>query len=117
MTHVVGRAHGFELLRQMLRIRRFEEQCAELYSGGKIRGFLHLYVGEEAVAVGVMQALRADDAVVATYREHGHALARGISMNALMAEMFGKVEGTSRGRGGSMHIFDAAARVYRGNAL
>ncbi|HVN39876.1 MAG TPA: pyruvate dehydrogenase (acetyl-transferring) E1 component subunit alpha [Myxococcota bacterium] len=101
----------------MLRIRRFEEKCAELYSAGSIRGFLHLYIGEEAVAVGVMQALAADDAVVATYREHGHALARGIAPGRIMAEMFGKVEGVSRGRGGSMHLFDAATRFYGGNAI
>lgn len=105
------------LLRQMILIRRFEEKCAELYSAGKIRGFLHLYVGEEAGAVGVMRALQPEDAVVATYREHGHALARGITARALMAEMFGKLEGTSRGRGGSMHIFDAATRFYGGNAI
>jgi pyruvate dehydrogenase E1 component alpha subunit len=101
----------------MLRIRRFEEKCAELYGAGKIRGFLHLYIGEEAVAVGVMQSLTPDDAVVATYREHGHALARGISANALMAEMFGKQEGASRGRGGSMHVFDVATRFFGGNAI
>jgi pyruvate dehydrogenase E1 component alpha subunit len=109
--------HSRLLLREMLRIRRFEEKCAELYSAGKIRGFLHLYIGEEAVAVGVMQALGADDAVVATYREHGHALARGVGANALMAEMFGKQEGCSGGRGGSMHVFDAPARFYGGNAI
>jgi pyruvate dehydrogenase E1 component alpha subunit len=108
---------GRQWLREMLRIRRFEEKCAELYSAGKIRGFLHLYIGEEAVAVGVMQALTAEDAVVATYREHGHALARGIPAGALMAEMFGKQEGCSRGRGGSMHVFDAATRFYGGNAI
>jgi pyruvate dehydrogenase E1 component alpha subunit len=101
----------------MLRIRRFEEKCAELYSAGKIRGFLHLYIGEEAVAVGAMQSLTAEDAVVATYREHGHALARGIPATALMAEMYGKREGCSRGRGGSMHVFDAARRFYGGNAI
>jgi len=101
----------------MLRIRRFEERCVELYSASKIRGFMHLYIGEEASAVGIMQALGPEDAVVATYREHGHALARGISARALMAEMFGKVEGTCRGRGGSMHIFDAATRFYGGNAV
>lgn len=106
-----------QLLRQMILIRRFEEKCAELYSAGKIRGFLHLYVGEEAGAVGVMRALQPEDAVVATYREHGHALARGITARALMAEMFGKLEGTSHGRGGSMHIFDAATRFYGGNAI
>jgi pyruvate dehydrogenase E1 component alpha subunit len=101
----------------MLRIRRFEERCAELYSTEKIRGFLHLYIGEEAVAVGVMQALEPDDSIVATYREHGHALARGIPARAIMAEMFGKVEGCSRGRGGSMHIFDAKTHFYGGNAI
>jgi pyruvate dehydrogenase E1 component alpha subunit len=106
-----------DLLRQMLRIRRFEEKCAELYGAGLIRGFLHLYIGEEAVAVGVMQSLTPDDAVVATYREHGHALARGIPPSAVMAEMFGKQEGCCRGRGGSMHIFDAVARFYGGNAI
>jgi pyruvate dehydrogenase E1 component subunit alpha len=111
------RDHGLHLLREMLRIRRLEEKCAELYSAMKIRGFLHLYIGEEAVAVGVMQAIKSDDAVVATYREHGHALARGISTRKIMAEMFGKVEGCSRGRGGSMHLFEAATRFYGGNAI
>ena len=111
------REHLLELLRQMLRIRRFEERCAELYQQEKIRGFLHLYIGEEANAVGAMRALGLDDAVVATYREHGHAIARGVSMNAIMAEMYGKQEGCSRGRGGSMHIFDAATRFYGGNAI
>jgi pyruvate dehydrogenase E1 component alpha subunit len=114
MSH---RDQGLDRLREMLRIRRFEERCVELYSTERIRGFVHLYIGEEAVAVGVMSALRAEDAVVATYREHGHALARGIAAAAVMAEMFGKVEGTSRGRGGSMHIFDAATRFYGGNAV
>ena len=113
----VGRERGLHLLHEMLRIRRFEEKCAELYSAGKIRGFLHLYIGEEAVAVGAMQALGRDDAVVATYREHGHALARGIAMDSLMAEMYGKHEGCSGGRGGSMHVFDAATRFYGGNAI
>jgi pyruvate dehydrogenase E1 component alpha subunit len=101
----------------MLRIRRFEEKCAELYTQEKIRGFLHLYIGEEAIATGVMPVLTADDAIIATYREHGHALARGLSMNAVMAEMYGKQEGSSRGRGGSMHVFDAKARFYGGNAI
>ena len=110
-------SEGMRLLREMLRIRRFEEKCAELYSAAKIRGFLHLYIGEEAVAVGAMQALSAEDAIVATYREHGHALARGIPMNALMAEMYGKREGCSHGRGGSMHVFDAATRFYGGSAI
>jgi pyruvate dehydrogenase E1 component alpha subunit len=110
-------AHRRELLREMLRIRRFEERCVELYSAAKIRGFLHLYIGEEAVAVGVCQALTPEDPVVATYREHGHALARGVGMDSLMAEMYGKVTGCSRGRGGSMHIFDTARRFYGGNAI
>ena len=109
--------HALHLLREMLRIRRFEEKCVELYSATKIRGFLHLYIGEEAVAVGAMQALRPEDAIVATYREHGHALARGVSADSIMAEMYGKVEGCSRGRGGSMHLFDAATRFYGGNAI
>ncbi len=115
----VGSDGGHEraLLRQMLLIRRFEEACVELYSATKIRGFLHLYVGEEAVAVGTMQALGPDDAVVATYREHGHALARGVPPERAMAEMFGRVEGCCRGRGGSMHLFDAARRLYGGNAI
>jgi pyruvate dehydrogenase E1 component alpha subunit len=113
----VDREHGLDLLRQMLLVRRFEEKCVELYSATKIRGFMHLYIGEEAVAVGTMQALGPDDAVVATYREHGHALVRGVSAASIMAEMYGKVEGCSRGRGGSMHLFDAATRFYGGNAI
>ena len=113
----ISREHALHLLREMLRIRIFEDRCAELYTQGHIRGFLHLYDGEEAIAVGVMQALAKEDAIVATYREHGHALARGIPMNAVMAELMGKVTGCSRGRGGSMHIFDKAANFYGGNAI
>ncbi|HET7845934.1 MAG TPA: pyruvate dehydrogenase (acetyl-transferring) E1 component subunit alpha [Acidimicrobiia bacterium] len=109
--------HRLDLLRGMLRIRRFEERCAQLYQAEKIRGFLHLYIGEEAVAVGVMEGLQPEDAVVATYREHGHALARGMDPRSVMAEMYGKVEGCSRGRGGSMHLFDAATNFYGGNAI
>jgi pyruvate dehydrogenase E1 component alpha subunit len=105
------------LLEDMLRIRRLEEKCAELYGAGKIRGFLHLYIGEEAVAAGAMRALAPQDNVVATYREHGQALLRGVSMGRIMAEMYGKREGCSRGRGGSMHLFDAATRFYGGNAI
>jgi len=115
--HGLGRDHALHLLRQMLRIRRFEEKCAEQYSAGKIRGFVHLYIGQEAVAVGAMQALQPEDAIVATYREHGHALVRGVSAASIMAEMYGKVEGCSHGRGGSMHLFDAATRFYGGNAI
>jgi len=109
--------HRIHLLYQMLRIRRFEERCVELYAASKIRGFLHVYIGEEAVGVGAMQAIRPEDAIVATYREHGQALVRGIPARALMAEMFGRVEGCSRGRGGSMHLFDASRRFYGGNAI
>jgi pyruvate dehydrogenase E1 component alpha subunit len=110
-------ADALARLEQMIRIRRFEERCADLYRAEKIRGFLHLYIGEEAVATGVMRCLTPDDAVVATYREHGHALARGMTARAIMAEMFGKREGCSGGRGGSMHLFDSRARFYGGNAI
>lgn len=105
------------LLHQMLRIRRFEEACAQLYGAGKIRGFLHLYIGEEAIAAAAMPQLRGDDSVLTTYREHGHALARGVPMAAVMAEMFGRREGCCRGRGGSMHLFDAERRFFGGNAI
>jgi len=109
--------HAVALLRQMLLIRRFEEKSAELYTLGKIHGFLHLYIGEEAVAVGAMHALTADDEIVSTYREHGHAIARGVSPAAVMAEMYGKANGCSRGRGGSMHLFDVEKRFFGGNAI
>jgi pyruvate dehydrogenase E1 component alpha subunit len=111
------RGHALALLREMIRIRRFEEKAAELYSAGKIRGFLHLYIGEEAVAAGAMPALGPEDAVVSTYREHGHALARGLPMAGLMAELYGKANGCSRGRGGSMHFFDVTRRFYGGYAI
>ena len=110
-------AHLHHLLRQMIRIRHFEAKCVELYQAQQILGFLHLYDGEEAVSVGVMEALGPEDAVVATYREHGQAIARGVGMDRLMAEMLGKQEGCCRGRGGSMHIFDRATRFYGGNAI
>jgi pyruvate dehydrogenase E1 component alpha subunit len=113
----IVRDHALELLREMLLIRRFEEKAAELYTQGKIRGFLHLYIGEEATGVGCMQALAPEDSVVATYREHGLALARGLDPGALMAEMFGKANGCSRGRGGSMHFFDASHRFFGGYAI
>ena len=111
------RERGLELLRGMLRIRQFETRCVELYGAGHIRGFLHLYDGEEAVAVGAMRVLEPGDAIISTYREHGHAIARGIDMGPLMAELFGKATGCSGGRGGSMHIFDAATRFYGGNGI
>lgn len=113
------RAGGHErfLLRQMLLVRRFEERCVELYSSGQIHGFLHVGIGEEAAAVGVITNLAPEDAVVGTYREHGHALVRGIDPGRIMAEMFGRVEGVSGGRGGSMHLFDRQARFFGGNAI
>ncbi len=101
----------------MLRIRRFEERCAEAYAGEHIRGFLHLYNGQEAIAVGAVGALEPEDPLFATYREHGHALARGVPMGPLMAEMFGKAEGVCRGRGGSMHLFDLSRAFFGGNAI
>ena len=109
--------HALFLLREMLRIRRFEEKAAEMYSLGKIHGFLHLYIGEEATGVGTMQAFTPEDAIVATYREHGHALARGMPARVLMAEMFGKITGCSHGHGGSMHFFDVNRRFYGGYAI
>lgn len=111
------RSHVLDLLRGMIRIRRFEDKCAELYTREKIRGFLHLYDGEEAVAMGVIPVLAAGDRIVATYREHGHALARGVAMGPILAEMYGKANGCSGGRGGSMHLFDAGSNFYGGNAI
>jgi pyruvate dehydrogenase E1 component subunit alpha len=105
------------MLREMLLIRRFEEKCVELYSATKIRGFLHLCIGEEATAVGVLGSLGPQDAVISTYREHGHALARGVPPAEVMAELYGRATGCSRGRGGSMHLFDASRRFYGGNAI
>ena len=113
----VTREHGLQLLRQMLRIRVFEDRCYRLYGEMKIRGFLHLYNGEEAVAAGAMQVLEPEDAIVSTYREHGHAIARGVPMGSVMAELYGKQSGCSRGRGGSMHLFDVSRRFYGGNAI
>jgi pyruvate dehydrogenase E1 component alpha subunit len=113
----LNRQRALDRLADMLLIRRFEEKCAELYSLGKIWGFLHLYIGEEGVAVGAMPAIRPEDAIVSTYREHGHALARGVPAGSIMAEMYGKATGTSRGRGGSMHLFDVSRRFYGGNAI
>lgn len=105
------------LLADMTRVRLMEEKCAELYGAMKIRGFLHLYIGEEACAVGALHALSPGDRIVATYREHGHALVWGTSMRSIMAEMYGKATGCSRGRGGSMHLYDAATGFYGGTAI
>ena len=104
-------------LRQMLLIRRFEEKAGEAYSLGKIGGFCHLYIGQEAVAVGAISALRPDDYITSAYREHGQALARGIPARAVMAELFGKAAGTSHGKGGSMHLFDAALGFLGGHGI
>jgi pyruvate dehydrogenase E1 component alpha subunit len=105
------------LLHDMVLLRRFEERCAQLYQETRIRGFMHLYVGEEAVAAGVGHVLLPHDNAVGTYREHGHALIKGVPAGAVMAEMFGRVDGCSRGRGGSMHLFDVDHRFYGGNAI
>jgi pyruvate dehydrogenase E1 component alpha subunit len=104
-------------LRQMLLIRRFEEKAGEMYSLGKIGGFCHLYIGQEAVAVGTIAALREDDYVISAYREHGQALARGMTPRSIMAELFGKVTGCSRGKGGSMHLFDAGCHFMGGHGI
>jgi pyruvate dehydrogenase E1 component alpha subunit len=111
------RDEALAMLRAMIRIRKMEERCAEDYAAGKIRGFLHLYIGEEAVATGVVPALASEDAIVGTYREHGHALLRGMSAAAIMAEMYGRSGGCSRGRGGSMHLFSRKLRFYGGHAI
>lgn len=113
----ITRELGLKLLYQMILIRRFEEKSAELYTKEKIRGFLHLYIGEEAVAVGAMKSLTDEDNILSTYREHGHALARGLEPGSIMAEMYGKQEGCSMGRGGSMHLFDTSKKFYGGNAI
>src|SRR5207302_228835 len=105
------------MLRQMLLIRRFEEKAAEAYALGKIGGFCHLYIGQEAVAVGSLAALRHDDYVISSYREHGQALVRGVSAKAAMAELYGKATGCSKGKGGSMHLFDAAKRFMGGHGI
>jgi len=106
-----------DLLRDMLLVRQFEERCARLYQEGRIRGFLHLSVGEEAVSAGVLAEIGPDDNLVATYREHGHALLKGVPAGAVMAEMFGKAEGCSGGRGGSMHLFDVSRRLFGGHGI
>jgi pyruvate dehydrogenase E1 component alpha subunit len=102
------------LYKNMMRVRKMEELCAELYTQEKIRGFLHLYIGEEAVATGVMSLLGPEDNVIGTYREHGHALLKGIPAKSIFAEMFGKISGCSKGRGGSMHLFSSEHRFFGG---
>ena len=105
------------LFHQMLLIRRFEEKCAESYNLGKIGGFCHLYIGQEAVGVGAISAIRKDDYVVTSYREHGQAIAKGIPPEAVMAELYGKADGCSHGKGGSMHLFDASVNFLGGHAI
>jgi len=104
-------------LYQMMLIRRFEEKTGEMYTKGKVRGFLHLYTGQEACAVGAISALKEQDKIVTHYRDHGHALARGLDPNAVMAELFGRVGGLSGGRGGSMHLYDASKGFLGGYAI
>lgn len=116
-TANVNRQQGQKYLYQMMLIRRFEEKSAEMYTKEKIRGFLHLYIGEEAVATGVINSLKAEDNVLCTYREHGQAIVRGVDPGSIMAEMYGKQEGCSKGRGGSMHLFDSKTKFYGGNAI
>src|SRR5678815_3408267 len=113
----LGADQLIELYRQMLLIRRFEEKSAEAYVAGKIGGFCHLYIGQEAVAVGAISAVRQDDYVLGSYREHGQALAKGMTAKAIMAELFGKVTGCSKGKGGSMHMFDKELGFLGGHAI
>ena len=108
---------NFELLRSMLLQRRFEERTAEAYALGKIGGFCHLYIGQEAVGTGAITALRDEDYVITTYRDHGQALARGITPRAVMAELFGRADGCSRGKGGSMHLFDRDRNFLGGHGI
>jgi pyruvate dehydrogenase E1 component subunit alpha len=105
------------LLTDMMLIRRFEEKAAEMYALGKIGGFLHLSIGEEAVAAGAISALRSDDYAISTYREHGHCLAKGSDPKAVMAELFGRRDGLSKGKGGSMHLFDKSHNFLGGHAI
>ena len=106
-----------ELLKSMLLQRRFEERCAEAYALGKIGGFCHLYIGQEAISTGVMSMIRPDDYVITAYRDHGQALARGVSPRAVMSELFGRADGCSGGKGGSMHIFDAKTNFLGGHGI
>ena len=114
---VADKSKYMDLLCQMMLIRRFEEKASEMYMRGKIGGFLHLYIGEEAIATGAMSVLSPDDYVVSHYREHGHALARGMDPRRIMAELFGRSTGTSKGKGGSMHLFDASRGFLGGYAI
>jgi pyruvate dehydrogenase E1 component alpha subunit len=110
-------ALNMELLRSMLLQRRFEERTAEAYALGKIGGFCHLYIGQEAVSAGSLSLLRPDDYVITTYRDHGQALARGMAPRTVMAELFGRQDGCSRGKGGSMHLFDRNLNFLGGHGI
>ncbi|MEP7086010.1 MAG: thiamine pyrophosphate-dependent enzyme, partial [Gemmatimonadota bacterium] len=105
------------LLREMLLMRRFEERTAEAYALGKIGGFCHLYIGQEAVGAGAISVLRPDDYVITSYRDHGQALARGITPRSVMAELFGRIDGCSKGKGGSMHLFDRNTNFLGGHGI
>lgn len=117
LARMVDKQTALEWYRKMTLIRRFEEKCAEGYAYAKIGGFLHLYIGQEAVAVGTIGALRDDDDLVTHYRDHGYAIARGLDTNALMAELYGKATGCSKGRGGSMHLADVSKHFWGGYAI
>ena len=108
---------NLDLLKSMLLQRRFEERCAEAYALGKIGGFCHLYIGQEAVSTGTLSLLRPDDYIITTYRDHGQALARGITPRAVMAELFGRIDGCARGKGGSMHMFDKSLNFLGGHGI
>jgi pyruvate dehydrogenase E1 component alpha subunit len=113
----MNRDEAFALYKQMLLIRRFEERCAQLYVEGRIGGFLHLYIGQEAVGVGAMSVMRPDDYLIAYYRDHGYALARGADPRLLLAELCGKFTGISRGKGGSMHFYDVPRGNFGGDGI
>lgn len=117
MSLTIGKKEAVGLLRTMVRIRRLEETAAELYGKGIIRGFLHLYNGQEAIAAGIMANLSAEDRILSTYREHGHALARGMKPDVILSELAGKKEGCCGGRGGSMHLFDSSLNFFGGTAI
>jgi pyruvate dehydrogenase E1 component alpha subunit len=116
-TKSTDAGRDLELLHSMLLQRRFEERCAEAYALGKVGGFCHLYIGQEAVSTGTLSMLRPDDYVITTYRDHGQALARGMQPRAIMAELFGRQDGCARGKGGSMHMFDANTNFLGGHGI
>jgi pyruvate dehydrogenase E1 component alpha subunit len=111
------RDERLELYRRMMRIRRFEERCLRSYQQGRIGGFLHLYIGQEAVAVGCCSVMRPEDHIITAYRDHGHAIAVGMNLNELMAELYGKATGCSKGKGGSMHFFDPSRNFWGGHGI